>query len=73
MLSMDEAMKKARRLAKPAPGVVVKGKIEVMCAYMKLHGLRKFEWRGELLVLTPLSLSTATSPQMKEHLGGEVK
>ena len=55
MMSMESAMKAARKLPPPGGGVSLKLRVEVLCAYMKLHDLRKFEWRGNLLVLTPLS------------------
>ena len=71
MMSMESAMKAARKLPEPSIGMELKLRVEVLCAYMKLHDLRKFEWRGNLLVLTPIDPPVLrTSPQMKSTFGG---
>jgi len=72
MMSMESAMKAARKLPEPSIGMELKLRVEVLCAYMKLHDLRKVGWRGDLLVLTPIDPPPVlrTSPQMKSTFGG---
>lgn len=75
MMSMADALKRARKLPSPGDGAVVKARVEVALAYMKLHGLTKKMWDGNVLVLTQARppVAGATSPQipLRGYLGRE--
>lgn len=70
LLSLDDATKKAKKLDVLQPGEIVTVKIEVACAYMKLHGLGARQWRGDLLVLQKESrVSTSTESAVDQIQG----
>ena len=50
-MNMSAAMKQASKLPPPRPVLEVHGKVEVMLAYMKLHGLQKKVWKWDALVV----------------------
>ena len=50
-LSMDQAMKKAKKYPVPGKGQFVRfPTIEVYCAYLKLHGLTHHGFRGDMAI-----------------------
>ena len=70
LLSLDDATKKAKKLGVLQPGEIVNVKIEVACAYMKLHGMRPKQWRGDLLVVHKESpVPTAVDPAVEISKG----
>ncbi len=51
MMTIEEALKKAGRIPLPVGGEVVKMKLEVLLAFMKINGLKPKGWTGGVLVL----------------------
>jgi hypothetical protein len=71
-ISADEAKMKASKLRVPAPGEYVRvPSIEVLHFFLMMNHLKVAGWRGDYLVVSPLSQYSETFPQMEEHNLGE--
>ncbi len=53
-ISMEQAMKKAKKYAVPGKGQFVRfPSVEVYCAYLKLHNLTHHGFRGDMAIARP--------------------